>query len=139
LDLGKGKPLKGKATRIWSVALAAVAFTAIAAGPAAAADKTVLVYLPGQSAQEWAGRGSWDDSDDTLCVIVGDHQSHIKAVARIAPVSGTGPVFSVTDRYPQSGFCTDNLRIPEDRLYRMTVKVTQWNGDTYAVSSRFYT
>ena len=131
--------MKGTATRIWSVALAAAAFTAVAAGPAAAADKTVLVYRPGQSAQEWAGRGSWDDSDDTLCVIVGEHYSHLKATARIAPASGTGPVFSVTDRSPQSGVCTDNLPIPEDRLYRMTVTVTQRNGDTYATSSRFYT
>lgn len=131
--------MKGKATRIWSTALAAVAFTAIAAGPAAAADKTVHVLLPGQSAHEWAGRGSWDDGDDTLCVIVGDRASHLKAVARIAPVSGTGPIFSVTDFYPQSGNCTMNLRIPEDRLYRMTVTVTQRNGDTFAASSRFYT
>jgi hypothetical protein len=131
--------VKGKATRIWGVVVAAAAFTAIAAGPAAAADKAVVVYLPGQSAQEWSGRGSWDDSDDTLCVIVGDRYSHVKAVARIAPVSGTGPVFSVTDLYPQSGSCTGNLRIPEDRLYRMTVTVTERNGDTYAVSSRFYT
>lgn len=130
--------MKGKATRIWSVALAAIAFTAVAAGPAAAADKTVLTYLPGHSGQDWAGRGSWDDSDDTLCVIVGDHYSHVKAVARIFPASGTGPVFSVTDRYPQSGVCTDNLPIPEDRLYRMSVTVSQQNGDTYAVSSRFY-
>ena len=98
----------------------------------------MLVYRPGQSAQEWAGRGSWDDSDDTLCVLVGEHYSHVKAVARIAPASGTGPVFSVTDRAPQSGVCTDNLPIPEDRLYRMTVTVTQRNGDTYATSSRFY-
>jgi hypothetical protein len=129
----------GKAMRICSVVVAAAAFTSMATGPAAAADKVVSVYLPGHSGDDWAGQGSWDDSDDTLCVAVDNHYSHVKAVARIAPASGTGPVYSITDRYPQSWVCTDNLRVPEDRLYRMTVTVTQQNGDTYAVSSRFYT
>jgi hypothetical protein len=129
----------GKATRIWSVALAAAALTTVAAGPAAAADKVVHAYLPGHSGDDWAGQGSWDDSAETLCVVVDDHASLVKAVARIAPVSGTGPVYSLTDRAPQSWICTDNLRIPEDRLYRMTVTVTQRDGDTYATSSRFYT
>jgi len=129
----------GKATRIGSVALAAAALISIAAGPAAAADKVVHAYLPGHSGEDWAGQGSWDDSANTLCVVVGDDDSHLKAVARIAPVSGTGPVYWLADRYPQTWRCTDNLRIPENRLYRMTVKVTQQNGNTYAASSRFYT
>jgi hypothetical protein len=125
--------------KIFAVGLATAALAGLGAGPAAAADKLVHVYLPGHSGQDWAGQGSWDDSDDTLCAVVDDHPSHVKAVVRIAPVSGTGPVYSLTDRYPQSWLCTDNLRVPEDRLYRMTVTVFQQNGNTYAASSRFYT
>lgn len=128
-----------KIRKFFVVGLAVAALTGIGAGPASAADKLVHVYTPGHSGDDWAAQGSWDDSDETLCAVVGDNRSHVKAVVRIAPASGTGPVYSLTDRYPQSWICTDNLRIPEDRLYRMTVTVFQQNGDTFAASSRFYT
>lgn len=95
--------------------------------PAEASDVTVSVK------RHW---GKWVDTGNLLCASLGPGTDGT-AVAKIWPVDGTGPTFSVKDGTVADGYrCRRGVRVPENEHY--VLRIRMWpSGDLR--KARFFT
>lgn len=85
----------------------------LAAAPAASAN-SISGKLPS------AGAFSYSDASDRFCVTVSPNPSrHISA--KVTPVHGDGPSFTVTSRSGQGTQCKSLMYAYEDSAYQVTV------------------
>lgn len=115
------------------VSLAAIGFLAGSVGPALANDYSRAIT----GSYGTAVVGFWDDSIDTLCVRT---YLPIAGQVNITPNDGSGPSFYARDANSSDSnrVCTGNLSIPEDELYKMTLRWEAPSGTVVKYVGTFY-